>query len=135
MALEHVFESRPGHGATACVEEKFRHGSLTTDRKPCTKIGTGPLPNRQHSFAPAFSDDADERLRLKGHVIDPQTDKLGDSKACHKAHIQHSSIADSGPSLRVRDIQYGLHLFEREMCHQFRIGLLKRYRQNLSDLL
>jgi hypothetical protein len=134
MTLEHIFESRPGYGITASIEEEFGDGGLATDSEPSTKIGTGPLPNRQDSFASAFSEDSNERPRLKGHVIGSQTDQFGDSETCNKAYIQHGSIANSKPSLWVGDIQYGLHFFEREMCHHLSVGLLKRYRLNLPDL-
>jgi len=134
MAFEHIFETRPGDGVTACIEEEFGDGGLATDGKPGTKIGAGPLPNRQYSFASALSEDANEGPRLKGHVIGFQADQFGDAKACDKAYIQHGSIADSKPSLWVGDIQYGVHFFEREMCHHLRVGFLKRYRLNLSDL-
>jgi hypothetical protein len=135
MAPEHIFESSPGHGAIACVEEKFWNGSRATNGQPCTQVRPGPGPNWQHSFASAFPEDSNERPRFEGHVIGPQTDKLRDSKTCHKAYIQHGSVTDASASLGIRSIQYGLHLFQREMCHQLRIRFLKRYRQYLPDLL
>jgi hypothetical protein len=134
MALEQIFESRPGYGITASIQEEFGDGGLATDSEPGTQIDTGPLPNRQNSFASAFPEDSNERPRLKGYVIGSKTDQFGDSKTCDKAYIQHGSIASSKPSLGVGYIQYGLHFFEREMCHHFSVSLLKRYRLNLPDL-
>src|SRR5207245_721080 len=93
--FEHVFEARPRHCAAACVQEEFWDSSLAADSKPRTKICPGPLPDRQHSFAPPLSEDSDGRLRLKGDVINSQADKLGDSESRDEAYVQHGSIADS----------------------------------------
>ena len=81
MLLEHVFESSPSHCATTCIEEKFGYGSLPTDSKPRPKIGAGPLPDRQYSFAPSFPENSHGWLRLKGYVFDFQTDQFGDSES------------------------------------------------------
>lgn len=99
MLLEHVFKSRPGHRAATRIEEKFGYDSLATDRQPRPKIGAGPLPDRQYSFAPPFPENSNRRLRLKGYVFDFQADQFGDPESCHKTYIQHGAITDSKPGM------------------------------------
>jgi len=93
MAREHIFESRARYGITASIEEQFGDGGLATDNEPGTKTGTGPLPNRQDSFASAFSEDSNERPRLNGYVIGSQTDQFGDSEES-EALVRFKNVYD-----------------------------------------
>ena len=59
----------------------------------------------------------------------------GDAQASRETEVQHGAIPDADSRAGVRRVEDGLHLFNREVSAQARIGFFGRKSQNPPDLL
>ena len=81
-----------------------------TDTAAITNRGCCFLPQREAAFFAAFPVDQNAGLRLKHHILDPESHQFRDPQATREAEMKHCTVTDALAESRVGGIQNRLHL-------------------------
>jgi hypothetical protein len=115
--VEDVLETRPGHRRCLRVHKQLRYENISPNGQPCPEISHRFFPEWKTSFLSALAENANARRSLQGQLFQGKAYEFRDSKPAREAQMQHRAVTDAETSCGVGCVEYGAHLFDREVAH------------------